>query len=94
MLHLEGWRQFRKLARREKKFTHLIKQAKLRSFRTAPWYKYGYQVPKDYNEAKQIDIKNGNTRWQDASDLEMGMMQAYEVFEDHNDREPPPPYIK
>ena len=36
-------------------------QVMLRSFRLAPRYKYGFQVPYDYNHAKKVDKKNKNT---------------------------------
>ena len=60
----------------------MVKQAKLRSYRTAPRYKFGYQVPRDYKEAIALDAKFGNSRWQDAVDLELEMILAYKTFKD------------
>ena len=48
----------------------LANQAKLRSFRLAPKYKYGFQVSRDYNHAKRLYEKNGNIKWQDSTLLE------------------------
>ena len=70
LLHLPGWKRFMYIAKRQKKLTHMVNQAKLWSFRRAPKYKYGFEVPRDYPHAKQLDERNGNTCWQDATDLE------------------------
>jgi hypothetical protein len=40
-------------------------------FNTAPKYKYGYEIPRTYEQAKQLDQKNGNTKWGDATVLEL-----------------------
>ncbi len=86
LLETPGWKQFKKLARREGKFIRLVKQAKLKSFRTAPRYKYGFEVPRDYKHAMELDKLNQNTKWADAIALEMLMIQEYQVFKDlgHN----------
>ena len=60
----------------------MVNQAKLRSFRTAPKYKYGYEIPRDYTHAIQLDQRNGNTKWADATKLEMDLMKKYHVFKD------------
>ena len=80
LLETEGWKRFKRLAQRTKKFLRAINQAKLRSYNTAPKYKYGFQVPKNYKEAKRLDEMNGNTKWQDAIDLELAQLDEYETF--------------
>lgn len=45
LLELEGWRHFKGITKREKKFQQMVNQSKLHSFCTAPKYKYGYEVP-------------------------------------------------
>jgi hypothetical protein len=57
-------------SKNEKKFTRIDNQAKLKSFHTAPKYKYGYEIPRTYEQAKRIDQKNGNALWGDATILE------------------------
>ena len=42
--------------------------------RTAIKYKYGYQIPRDYNEAIRLDELNGNTKWKDAVALEISQI--------------------
>jgi hypothetical protein len=49
----------------------MANQAKLRSFRLAPKYKYGFEIPRDYKHAMELDKKHGTTRWVDATNLEM-----------------------
>lgn len=82
LLDTDGWKRFRRDAKRDKKLQRMINQAKLRSFRTAPVYKYGFEIPRDYEHAKRIDAKNGNTRWQDATILEVTQLFEYRTFID------------
>jgi hypothetical protein len=88
LLDLEGWRQFRSRARREKRMLRELKQAHLRQVRRSAVYKFGYQVPRTYREALEIDAKNGNTKWQDAVSLELSQIDEYSTFTDigHKDQ--------
>ena len=80
LLDREGWKRFRGIAKRQKKLFRMANQAKLRSFRLAPRYKYGFQIPRDFNHAKSLDSKNGNTKWQDATTLEIKQLNDYKTF--------------
>ena len=51
LLDIDGWKRFRRIARRNKKLTRMINQAKLRSFKTAPKYMFGYEVPNSFKRA-------------------------------------------
>ena len=53
-----GWKCFKRHARQQRLMERLIKQAKLRSFRLCPKYKYGFEVPRDYNHALELDRQN------------------------------------
>ena len=79
LLDVPGWKRFKPIAKREKKFIRMVNQTKLRSFRTAPKYKYGFEVPCDYAHALQLDAKNGNTRWQDAAKTELDQIKEYDI---------------
>jgi hypothetical protein len=81
LLNLEGWKRFKSLARRQN-LMRLAKQAYLRSFRTAPKFKYGHEVPKNFHEAKRIDTINANNRWHDAISLELMQIDKYNTFAD------------
>ena len=73
LLDQAGWKRFKPLAKREKKLLRLQNQAKLRSYRTAPKYKFGYQHPRnnDYEHALSLDKHNGNNKWAEAIKLEI-----------------------
>ena len=66
-----------------------VNQAKLQSFRTTPQYMYGYEVPKNYRRAVELDERNGNTKWQDSTALEMGQLDEYDTFLDLGDSRNP-----
>ncbi len=60
----------------------MVKQAHLKSIRYATHYKYGYQVPRTVKEAFELDKKNGNTFWEDATTLELLQIHEYNTFID------------
>jgi hypothetical protein len=69
---LPGWKCFKHIAKNEKTFTHMVNQAKFKSFNTAPKYKYGYEIPRTSEQAKCLDQRNGNTiLWGNAALLEL-----------------------
>jgi hypothetical protein len=51
LLDQPGWKRFKGIAKRQKKLFRMANQAKLRSFRTAPKYMYGFEVPQNYAQA-------------------------------------------
>ena len=55
LLNVDGWKRFKNIANRQKKLLRMANQAKLRSFRLAPKYKYGFEVPRDYKHAKELE---------------------------------------
>jgi hypothetical protein len=92
LLDTPGWKRFKRIAKRQKVFFRLVNQAKLRSFRTAPRFKYGFEIPKDYDHAMFLDRRNGNTKWQDANKLEFDQLDDYHTFQDigHSKTATPP----
>jgi len=90
LLDQEGWKRFWGIAKRDKKLFRMAHQAKLHSYRTAPKYKYGYEVPRDFAHAVQIDTKCGNTKWQKATKLEQQSQDEYQTFDDHGYKADPP----
>jgi hypothetical protein len=71
---------------------HMVNQSRVKATRNAPRYNFGYCIPRNYDEAMQFDLKNGNTLWREATDLEMLQLAEYDTFRDlgHNDTAPPP----
>ena len=68
----------------------MTNQAKLRSFRIAPRYKYGFEVPRSYKHALELDARNGNNKWQEAIVLELAQIQEYNTFIDYGINVTPP----
>jgi hypothetical protein len=91
LLEEEGWKRFKGIAKREKKMLRMVNQSHIKVTRNAPRYKFGYHIPRNYNEAMQFDLKNGNTLWREANDLEMSQLAEYDTFSDlgHKDTAPP-----
>ena len=71
LLEEEGWKRFKSIAKREKKLFCLVNQAKLRSFRMAKVYKYGFEVPRNHEDAMQLDSMSKNNKWRDAKATEL-----------------------
>jgi hypothetical protein len=73
----------------------MANQAKLKSFRTAPRYMYGYQIPQNFAHAIKLDIASAHTKWQDSTVLEMAQLAEYDVFTDKGiDGDPGPDFSK
>ena len=51
---------------------------------------YGVEIPKDYQDALRLDRLNGNTKWQDASRIEMEQLAEYQTFKDVGYKHPIP----
>ena len=43
---------------------------------------FGFEVPRNYEHAIQLDRKNGNNRWSEATKTEMLAQKEYETFQD------------
>ena len=46
-------------------------------------FRSSFLIPKDYKHALQLDEQNGNSKWYDATKLEMDQINEYKVFQDH-----------
>jgi hypothetical protein len=60
----------------------MVNQSRIKATCNAPRYKFGYRIPRNYSEAMQFDLKNGNTLWQEATNLEMSQLAEYDTFRD------------
>jgi hypothetical protein len=90
LLHLDGWKRFRRLARRQQKLLRLANQAKLFAFRNRIVYKFGVQVPQNHAQAMVIDEQNGNHFWREAEETELKQIDEYSTFTDLGLRGIPP----
>ena len=80
LLNRDGWKRCRRFVRNKKLLARMANQAKLKNFRLRPRFKYGYQVPRNHTEAMWIDEKEGNAKWRDSEELEIGQLKEYESF--------------
>jgi Reverse transcriptase (RNA-dependent DNA polymerase) len=60
----------------------MVNLAKLWSYNTATCYKYGFEVPRTYEQALKLDKRNGNTWWEDAATLELTQIDDCDTFID------------
>ena len=82
LLEINGWDTLKQLADISKLTEELVKQATLHSLKYSPRYTYGFEIPKNYKDAEQLDIKNNNHDWIDTNKLEHKQLREYEVFTD------------
>ena len=47
-----------------------------------PVYKFGIQIPRNMKEANELDLKNGNTKWQEAMNEEINSLLGFDTFVD------------
>ena len=80
LLHIDGWKRFRNLAKSGIILTRAVMPSKIRQARRSNKYMFGYLIPKSYKEALEIDKENNNTKWADAIRDEMDCIKEQEVF--------------
>ena len=80
LLHLDGWKRLKHIAKNQKQLTRAINQFKIRQVRRSAVYQFGFLIPKDYKQALQLDEQNGNSKWYDATKLEMDQINEYKSF--------------
>ena len=51
LLEVKGWKRFKRLVKSEKRYERMIKQARLRSVRRSRIFKFGVEIPRDYDDA-------------------------------------------
>ena len=82
LLHLDGWKRLKHIAKNQKQLTRVINQSKIREVRRSAVYQFGFLIPKDYKQSLQLDEQNGNSK-NYATKLEMDQINEYKVFQDH-----------
>ena len=82
LLTLEGWKRFRGIAKNQKKLKIMVRQAKLKSYKSSTRYMFGFEIPRTYAEALRLDERNGNSRWKDCKQLELDQLNEYKSFRD------------
>ena len=82
LLNTPGWNFLKKHARTARRLIGILKKSKYRQARVSRRYKHGWEVPRDYAHALQLDIHNDNNKWKEAIDLEIERIKEYQVFKD------------
>ena len=82
LLNTPGWKLLKRHARTARRLIRTLKKSKYRQARASRKYKHGWEVPRDYAHALQLDIHNGNNKWKETIDLEIEQIKEYQVFTD------------
>ena len=82
LLNTPGWKLLKRHARTARRLIRTLKKSKYRQARASRKYKHGWEVPRDYAHALQLDIHNGNNKWKEAIDLEIEQIKEYQVLKD------------
>jgi hypothetical protein len=61
LLDTPGWKSLKRIAKKQKTYTHMLNQAKMTSQRSGQTFKFGVRVPRHRGEAVSLDKANGNT---------------------------------
>ena len=83
LLNTSGWKLLKRHARTARRLIRTLKKSKKRQAKASRKYKHGWEVPRDYAHALQLDIQNGNNKWKDVIDLEIEQIKEYQVFKDY-----------
>ena len=83
LLHIDGWKRFRNLAKRDKTLTRTVMQSRIWQGTRAKKYMFGYLIPRYYKEALEFDKEKNNTKWADATREEMDCIKEQQVFTKH-----------
>ena len=83
LLNTLGWKLLKRSVRTARRLIRTLKKSKYRQAKASRKYKHGWEVPRDYAHALQLDIQNGNNKWKDAIDLEIEQITEYQVFKDY-----------
>ena len=57
-----GWKHLKCYGKTDKRLIQAAKQSRLRQAGASIRYKFGYQVPRNYQEAAKLDQENGHSK--------------------------------
>ncbi|KAL7577484.1 hypothetical protein ACA910_004765 [Epithemia clementina (nom. ined.)] len=83
LLDEPGWKQLKRYTKTSKRLIRAAKQSQIKQTRHSIKYQFGFQVPRDYKEAVELDTKHGNTKWQDAIEMKLLQISSYDTFKDY-----------
>ena len=65
LLNTPGWKLLKRDARTARRLIRALKKLKYRQAKASRKYKHGWEVPRDYAHALQLDIQSGINKWKD-----------------------------
>ena len=83
LLNTPGWKQLKWHMRTAKRLIRTLKKSKYRQAKASRRCDHGWEVPRHYAHALQLDVQCGNNKWRDAIDLEIEQIKEYKIFKDH-----------
>ena len=83
LIETPGWKRFRRYANKVKKVNCLLKKVNVSAMRHRPGkvFKFGIEIPCDFEDAERLGRENGNSLWRHAHALEMKQLLDYKTFE-------------
>lgn len=91
LLDQSGWKTCKRITKNEKKMLHMVHQAQLKSYHTAPKCKCGFEAPRNHKHAMRLDKQNRNTKWVVSEALELSQIDEHEAFIDEGPSGRAPP---
>ena len=76
LLHIDGWKRFRNLAKMDKTLTSAVMQSKIRQASRSNKYMFGDLISGSYKETLEFDKENNTTKWADATRDEMNCIKT------------------
>ena len=82
LLDKPGWKRFKRAARRQERMINTIRTNRIQSFHRAPIYMFGVRVPRNHQEAMQLDKLEGSDNWRQSEIKEYNQVQSFGTFQD------------
>ena len=80
LLDQPGWKRFKKTSYTIKLLHRLIASSRRKQRSNSVRYKFGVRIPRNYQEAVELDRQNNDTLWQDAVKKELEAIDANRTY--------------
>jgi hypothetical protein len=82
LLNKKGWKYLKKHAKNMRKVYCHVQEIMRAQLSDGPKYKYGTRLPDKHKTCAELDSKNGNSKWQEATQVELDLLDEFKAFED------------
>jgi hypothetical protein len=83
LLNKKGWKYLKRHARNTRKVYRHVREILKARGNDGPRYKYGVRLPSRARECAELDRENGDTKWTDANQAELNLLNEFEAFEEY-----------